>query len=119
MKFNIAKKTTTMKRLLILSFTIFFSSNVFASNDMEEYNLYLARAKRKISTGKYDEALEALLKARTKEPENPEIFNLMGDCNKQLRNFGESVKNYAYAKALTNRSENILLEGAVRLSKLF
>jgi hypothetical protein len=36
-----------------------------------------------------------------------------------MKNFSESVKNYTYARALTNRKDNILVDGALKLSKLF
>jgi Flp pilus assembly protein TadD len=105
-----------MKRWFIILLTFLISLNASASVD---YNRYLERAKKKIAKKNYTEALEALQKAKMKQPENPEIFYLMGDCNKKLRNFSESAKNYAFAKALENRKDNILVDGALRLSKLF
>ena len=107
-----------MKRWSIILTFITLSISVFAIRS-PEYNRYLERAKKRIAEEKYTDALIILEKARNKEPENAEIFYLIGDCNKKMRNFGESVKNYAYARALSNRKDNILIEGALKLTKLF
>jgi predicted Zn-dependent protease len=103
------------KNILCLLFSIVCLSSSCAT----EFNRYLERAKRKISEGKYPEAIESLKKAAIKEAENPEIYYLLSDCQKKVKDYAEAAKSYALAKALEGRKENVLLEGAVRLAKLF
>ena len=108
-----------MKRWSILCTIFTLSVSAFAHPCPDAYNRYLERAKKKIAEEKYADALIVLEKAKMRQPENAEIFYLMGDCNKKTRNFSESIKNYAYARALANRKDNILVEGALKLAKLF
>jgi cytochrome c-type biogenesis protein CcmH/NrfG len=108
-----------MKRCFIILLTFSLALNAFAFGGNADYNRYLERAKKKMTEQNYTEALDALQKALVKQPENPEIFYLLGDCNKKLRNFKESAKNYAYAKALEGRKENILIDGVLRAAKFF
>jgi tetratricopeptide (TPR) repeat protein len=108
-----------MKHSFILFFCLMASLQVCVAGSFYDENHYLERAKRKIAKEMYPEAYALLEKARVREPENPEVFVLMGDCNKKMKNFSESVKNYTYARALSNRKDNILVDGALKLSKLF
>lgn len=108
-----------MKKCLIgICFLVIPFSNLFALDD-NGFNRYLERAKRKINEGNYTEAIEALKKASEKESENAEIYYLMSDCQKKVKNYKEAARYYAYAKALDGRKDNVLLEGAVRVAKLF
>jgi tetratricopeptide (TPR) repeat protein len=108
-----------MKNYLTLLFCFIISLQVCIAGNFYDENHYLERAKRKIAKEMYPEAYALLEKARAKEPENAEVFILLGDCNKKMKNFSESIKNYAYARALNNRKDNILVDGALKLSKLF
>lgn len=108
-----------MRIYLILIFLFTCGNLLSAADNPTDFNRYLERAKKKIGEGSYTEAVEALQKASVKSPEDPEIYFLLGDCHKKLKNYADSAKNYAYAKALSGRKENILLEGAIRLAKLF
>lgn len=109
----------TMKRRLILFYCLMLSLQVCVAENFYDESHYIERAKRKMAKDMYPEAYALLEKARAKEPENAEIFVLMGDCNKKMKNFSESMRNYAYARALKNRKDNILVDGALKLSKLF
>lgn len=106
-----------MKKYL-LCFIILFCHN-FKSHAFYENDRYLERAKRKINEGKYIEAIDALKKASERDENNAEIYYLMSDCYKKNKNFKEAARYFAFAKALDGRKENILLEGAVRIVKLF
>ena len=112
-------KNNDMRIWFILLLTLFANISVSTANNPAEFNRYLERAKKKMAEQNYTEALEALRKAAIKQPENPEIYNLMGNCNTKLKNFKESAKNYAYAKVLEAKSDNILIDGAMRFAKLF
>ncbi len=109
----------SMRIWFVLVFLFACSCLLSAADNPTDFNRYLERAKKKIGEGNYTEAVEALQKASIKSPEDPEIYFLLGDCHKKLKNYANSAKNYAYAKALSGRKENILLEGAIRLVKLF
>lgn len=107
-----------MKTLSALFLSLLFALNLVAMSDTD-FNRYIERAKKKIAEQNYVEAIDALKKAAERGGDTPEIFYLMADCNKKLHNYAEATKNYAYAKALERREDNFLIDGAIRLSKLF
>lgn len=108
-----------MKKIIFYIVCLFFQVNIGFSFCENDFNRYLERAKRKMNEGKYIEAIEALKKASEKEAENPEIYYLLSNCEKKLKNYKEAAQYFAFAKALEGRKENILLEGAVRIAKIF
>lgn len=108
-----------MKNWLTFFILMLFGFSIIANPEPADNNRYVERAKRKMSENNYAEALDALRKANERQPDTFEIYNLMGDCNRKLGNYAEATKNYAYAKTLSSRKDNILVEGIYRLSKLF
>lgn len=107
-----------MKKKYLLSLIILFCHSL-KSHAFYENDRYLERAKRKMNEGKYVEAIDALKKASERDENNAEIYYLMSNCYKKNKNYKEAARYFTYAKALEGRKENILLEGAVRIVKLF
>ncbi len=114
-----------MKKVLLIVFVLGLWGCQSAQPPKEFFHdtalMYLERAAVYYQEGRLAEALEEALKAREADPENPEVYNLIGliymdrnEYSKAKENFKKAISlRPQYSEAINNLGSVYLLEGQI------